>query len=645
MMCKLKTSAEGGPAYGWQSAKRKTAVQNSKFLVFSFSFALLALSFALDCYAQQTDEIEFTLDTASNTIPLPKIFKPAIDLSGRGFHRDNSWPQTIAAKEVLDTWQKDIGFNGFYRLQYNLWEINQLSKDKEAQNKLISNYESIIKNINDAGGIVILDIFGTPAGLGKVLDKKSPPWDLKAFKALAKGVIRDLSCNKRYNIWYEVWNAPDLEDFFLGREQDYLNLYRAVAEGVNELRLETKIHIPLGGPSVSWWFNNLQGNTIVTPEGSLIYELIKFCYHYHLPLDFITWHGFSTSPAAEKENTIYKKSATSLIRDWLTYFNFDRDIPFIVDEWNYDRDANVLAERGESSFISASYIPSRIKNMYEAGIDYQIYYCLEDFQHNKEGVVRNVGAFTFDAEYPEYKGRAKAVYNIFRMLGSLGSEMFLSKLNDEFVGAIATKTEDAIVILVYNYIDPDIVTGYLSKNISSLNGAERKILLNIIKSQRLEKIMLGQLNISGVRGLTKKIKNILKKAQELNDSAKKLSSTARNIRVGIKNLKENYLYERYTIDSSCSMDCEFAPLEIKEVNAIELYQETLILAPYSVNMIVLKKKPPEPPVAAIPQVTTQLPENQPGDSAVTQPAPNAIPQEADTAGANKEKDSDTAKKE
>ena len=178
----------------------KFIVHSSKFRVLSFSFALLALSFALDCFAQQSDELEFTLDVSSNTIPLPKIFKPAIDLSGRGFHRDNSWPQTMAAKEALDTWQRDIGFNGFYRLQYNLWEINQLSKDKEAQNKLISNYESIIKNINDAGGIVILDIFGTPAGLGKVLDKKSPPWDLKAYKALVKGVVRDLSCNKRYNI-------------------------------------------------------------------------------------------------------------------------------------------------------------------------------------------------------------------------------------------------------------------------------------------------------------------------------------------------------------------------------------------------------------------------------------------------------------
>ena len=56
----------------------------------------------------------------------------------------------------------------------------------------MANYENIIKKITDAGGIVILDIFGTPAGLGKALDKKSPPWDLKAFKELVKSYIREL---------------------------------------------------------------------------------------------------------------------------------------------------------------------------------------------------------------------------------------------------------------------------------------------------------------------------------------------------------------------------------------------------------------------------------------------------------------------
>ncbi len=599
----------------------KAQIPNVKTLVLIFVIWVLDLFCALNfdiCHLSfaQDSELEFTLDVNANTIPLPKVFRPTIDLSGRGFHRQVSWPQTLAAEEVLDIWGKDIGFSGLFRMQYSLWEISQLAKDKEAQNKLLNNYENIFKNITDAGGIVILDIFGTPAGLGKVLDKRIPPQDLRAFKELIKNTIQNLSCQKKYNIWYEIWNAPDLDDFFLGRKQDYFNLYRQAAAVIKELEANTKIHIPLGGPSVSWWFQNFEGNNILTPERSFIYELIKFCYSYRLPLDFITWHGYTTDPRAESENTRYKKTAVGLIRDWLSYFNFDRNTPLIVDEWNFDRDANVLPEREENSYICASYIPSRINNMYKAGIDYQIYFSLEDFQNNKEAVTRNVGIFSFDPERTEYKGAPKSIYNVFRMLANLGTNMFLQKPEDEFVGVIATKSQEDIALLIYNYIDPEIVTNFLSKDIATLNDAERKFLLNLIKQDKLEKIMLapleiqlsktnlrspkgdlsltglGQLDISKLR-TSNRVKTMLKKACELNNQAKKFQTNARNMKINIKNLKGQYLYQRYTVDSSCSLNCGFLPMEEKEINPTQVYQEELTLKPYSAHLIILKLKPKE----------------------------------------------------
>jgi len=592
-------------------------IPNSKFIRFTklvighwilISYWILATGI-FPLFAQQADDLEFTLDVNSPTTALSKIFQPSIDLSGRGFHRQTTWPQGAAANEVLDTWGKDIGFNSVYRLQYNLWEINQLAKDKEAQDKLLNNYENIIKKINEAGGIVILDIFSTPAGLGQVLDKKSPPWDFRAFKELIKTHIRNLSCNKRYNIWYEVWSAPDLDDFFLGRKQEYLNLYRAVAEAAKELSAENKIYIPVGGPATSWWFQNFDANTVITAERSLIYELIKFCCRYHLPLDFISWHAYSTDPKIEKETTIYKKTGITLLRDWLSYFNFDRNTPLIIGEWNYDTNANILTERKEKSYICASYIPSRIKKMYEAGIDYQLYFCLEDFQNNKEGIVRNVGIFSFDPESSEYKGEPKATYNIFKMLSNLGNNMFSASLkpNDEFVDVIATKTQDRIALLIYNYIDPDIARNYLSRNISALSAAERKSLLNIITSDRLDKILAHSIEISKIR-LSKKLKALLTAARELNDKAEKSKSVARSINMSIKNIIQgNYSYQKYSVDSSCSTNCAFNALEEKEVNLSGAYQETLTLNPYSVNMIILTKKQPAAGESAVGVAPEQQP--------------------------------------
>ncbi len=569
----------------------------------------------------QTDNLEFNLDFNSGTAALPKIFRPDIDLSGRGFHKDKTWPQNLAVKEAIGAWQQDIGFGNLYRLQYNLWEINDRAKDKNAQEKLLDNYGNVIKSISDSGGIVILNIFSTPAGLGKALDKKSAPWNLKAFKALVKQTIQSLSCDKKYNIWYEVWSAPDLDDFYLGRKQEYLNLYRAVAEAVRELEEEYKIHIPVGGPSTSWWFQNLEGNSIVTPERSLIYELIKFCYRYHLPLDFISWHGYSTDPKIEKEITAYNKTGIALIRDWLSYFHFDRDTPLIVDEWNYDSGANMLAERYDKSNIASSYILSRLKNMYEAGLDYQVYFSLEDFQNNKEQVSRNVGVFWFDKESTRKRG-AKSTYNVFRMIAALGKDMLSPsfKSDDEFVDYLVTKDKDDLILMIYNYCDSAIATNYISRNIGSLNNAERKILLNLIKSRKLDKVTKGQLDMNTLR-LTARLKALFKKAQELNVQSEKFSNSERTIKLDIRNLKGDYIYQRYTIDSSCSLNCDFTPAEEKQIKIADSYQDTLTLKPYSVNLLVFKKKPPEPETVKAESAVPAAPTAEPIKK--EQPAPSA----------------------
>jgi len=591
---------------------KKTDDSNSSFSLTAeslcFGFRVLCAAFILavsfqfltvSCFARQNKDLEFSLDVNSRTSALPAVYRPNIDLSGRGFYRDATWPQQLAAKEVLDTWKREIGFNGIYRLQYNLWEIRQFAKNRDLQNSLLRNYESIIKEITDAGGAVILDIFGMPAGLGRVLDKRSYPKQLKAFKALVKQHIRRLSCQKRYNIWYEVWNSPDLDNFFLGRTQEYLILYRQVAEAVKELEAEYKIHIPVGGPGISWWFQNSNGNAVTSPEHSLIYALIRYCYRNRLPLDFITWHGFSSDPRTEQQMTIYKKPSVKLIREWLSYFRFAKDTHLIIDEWNYDDGVNFAQERDWKSYIAASYIPARLKSMHEAGLDYQLYFSLEDFQNNKEGVTRNTGIFWFDPASFGYEGGPKSIYKVFKMLSLLGKDRYDSsdKLKDEFVGLIATREEDEICLLIYNYVDPELAINYISRNIGSMRGAYRKSFMNLVKNAQLDKIMQGELDIDRLR-LHKKTKSILRELKELNDQAERFKSSVRNLKLEIENLQGNYLYQKYTLDLSCSRDCPFSPVEEQKISLSGLYQETLSLSPYSVNLIVLKPAPKEEVVVA-----------------------------------------------
>jgi len=230
--------------------------------------------------------------------------------------------------------------------------------------------------------------------------------------------------------------------------------------------------------------------------------------------------------------------------------------------------------------------------MYQAGLDYQIYFSLEDFQNNKEGVVRNTGLFWFDSALAAYTGGPKASFNAFKMLNKLGNNMFLPavKIDDEFVGVVATYSKDTVTLVIYNYIDPEIFRNYLSRNIATLSPGERKILVALVTSDKFGKIINQQLDASSLN-INSKVKSLLIKAQALNNQAAKFTNSNRNIKIALKNLKGSYLLQRYLIDSSSGGGSEFAPVEERAVDCAESFQETLSLAPYSTQMIVLRKKP------------------------------------------------------
>ncbi|TRZ49733.1 hypothetical protein D4Q80_01505, partial [bacterium] len=247
------------------------------------------------------------------------------------------------------------------------------------------------------------------------------------------------------------------------------------------------------------------------------------------------------------------------------------------------------------------FIPAHLKNMYEAGVDYQTYFSLEDFADNKEGVNRNLGVFGFDTERIDSKGYAKASYNTLRMLNLLGNELLPSPSGDDFVGLITTKSADYLAVLIYNYIDPQVALNYLSRNIAYLNRAEKKSVLDIVKSDRIEKILSGGLSLSTLR-LTPKVKDMFNQAIELNTLGKKFSTANRKINVSFKGKKDLYMLSQYTVSSKCNRDCEFSASEQKEVDLNQGYLATLELSPYSVQLLIFKKKPPEPVVPVVPVV-------------------------------------------
>ncbi len=111
----------------------------------------------------------------------------------------------------------------------------------------------------------------------------TPPKDLTRWKEAVREFT--LFLLKRYGKarvrewFFEIWNEPNLKDFWSGNMTDYFYLYREAAEALKSLNK----HIRVGGPA--------------TAKNEWIPEFISFCRKEKVPFDFISTHHYPTDTA------------------------------------------------------------------------------------------------------------------------------------------------------------------------------------------------------------------------------------------------------------------------------------------------------------------------------------------------------------
>jgi hypothetical protein len=86
---------------------------------------------------------------------------------------------------------------------------------------------------------------------------------------------------------FEVWNEPNLGQFWTGGLSGYLTLYRDTAQALEEAATQAGVAIEVGGPALGE-FNGL--------DTSWITALASYVETNHLPLDFVSWHLYANNP-------------------------------------------------------------------------------------------------------------------------------------------------------------------------------------------------------------------------------------------------------------------------------------------------------------------------------------------------------------
>ena len=130
----------------------------------------------------------------------------------------------------------------------------------------------------------------------------TPPKDYNKWSNLIKALVQhwtDRYGENEVSKWYfEVWNEPNLPNFWTGNQDDYFRLYNVTANAVKSVSKEYRV----GGPASANY------NTWVT-------EIINYCTENDVPIDFISSHVYGIDKgnfAATKVTTYLSKREESV---------------------------------------------------------------------------------------------------------------------------------------------------------------------------------------------------------------------------------------------------------------------------------------------------------------------------------------------
>ncbi len=226
------------------------------------------------------------------------------------------------------------------------------------------------------------------------------------------------------NVYYEVWNEPDLfGKFSLNGTKSYVSLYRYAAMGAADAKGVTAFKF--GGPATTGMYRDWMSG------------LLNYTTANNLRIDFLSWHRYS------KNVDIYNQDIIA-IKEVLVAYPQYKDLELIISESGYNSDLDT----GNDGQISALHTMAMYASTFQK-IDKLFTFEIKDGPGEKQywgrwGMLTNE---KFGAPLP--KSRYRAVEFLNRMRG----DWYPVYGQGTWVKAFATTNNGVVKILLVNY-DP-----------------------------------------------------------------------------------------------------------------------------------------------------------------------------------------------
>lgn len=156
----------------------------------------------------------------------------------------------------------------------------------------------------------------------------TPPADYESWRNLVRAFVRHLTVRygaQEVSTWFfEVWNEPNLSDFWAGDQDEYFKLYETSARAIKSINPNYKV----GGPA--------------TAKNAWISDLRMFCQKNNVPLDFVSTHHYPTDTALSNdidEYALYRGTKRGCLTRMAERARQQAgELPLFYTEWNTSPD-------------------------------------------------------------------------------------------------------------------------------------------------------------------------------------------------------------------------------------------------------------------------------------------------------------------
>lgn len=265
----------------------------------------------------------------------------------------------------------------------------------------------------------------------------TPPRDYKQWATLISRLISHWV--ERYGAqevreWYfEVWNEPNLKEFWAGTRDDYFKFYHYTVEAIKDVDPALRV----GGPA--------------TAANEWIEEFLDFCEKNNLPADFVTTHHYPTDAFGEEGDDTeaqLAKSRRSVLREQAQDVRRRaRAKPVYYTEWNTS--SNPRDPLHDEPY-AAAFVAKTVMEANGLVEGYSFWTFSDIFEENYFPSLPFHGGFGL----MNLHGIPKPAYRAFELLHHLGTEALLVDGSHETVNAWVVRKGQTLTVLLTNHALP-----------------------------------------------------------------------------------------------------------------------------------------------------------------------------------------------